>query len=370
MRTPTRLSFLISALLAASLIADVALRCVPIERIAFRAWETAQYGPTALGAFRPNFHYENPRSYGDLANLGNLPEYREYRAETFTTDEFGFRNLPSSAPVRLALLGDSFSAGAALSDDQTLSAQFTEDTGARVYNAAGSVTWPTLAKVLAAQRMRGGTVLLQISEGGLQDELDLSTSEARGVTMLRENLSPARFEEVRRSFLAAASWTVYSPLKIVLTRAFHSLQNDRWLPRQVEPIELTNGHRMLFFADNATQALPVDPSVIRYFLQVQDLVRQTGNELLVVMAPTKYRVYRPLMKRGGPIVSAYRDLAPALEKAGIPCIDLTPVLTRQAAELFPRGQYNFRDDDTHWNPVGVRRAAQAIAEVWKNLPAR
>jgi hypothetical protein len=370
MRKPTRLSFLISALLAATLIADVALRSVPIERIAFRAWEAAQYCPTALGAFRPNFHYENPRSYGDLANLGNLPQYREYRAETFTTDEFGFRNVPSTAPVRMALLGDSFSAGAALSDDQTLGAQITDETGARVYNAAGGVTWPALAQVIAAHHMRAGVILLQVSEGGLIDELDLSPSEARGVTLLRENLSAAQFEEVRRSFLAAASWTVYSPLKILLTRAFHSLQNDRWLPRQVEPIELNNGHRMLFFADNAAQPLAVDPSVIRYFLQVQNLVRQTGNELVVVMAPTKYRVYRPLMKRGGPIVSAFRDLAPALEKAGIPCIDLTPVLTRQAAELFARGQYNFRDDDTHWNPVGVHCAAQAIAEVLKNLPSR
>jgi SGNH hydrolase-like domain, acetyltransferase AlgX len=370
MQRPTRLSFLISALLAATLTADVALRRTPIEQIAFRAWEAAQYGATSLGAFRPDFHYANPRVYGDLANLGNFSEYREYRAETFTTDKFGFRNLPSTAPVRLALLGDSFSAGAALSDDETLSAQFTGETGARVYNAAGAVTWPALAQVMTAHRMRGGVVLLQVSEGGLRDQLDLSPSEARGITLLRENLSPARFEEIRRSGAAALSWVVYSPLKILLTRTFHSLQNDRWLPRRIEPVELSDGHRMLFFVDNATQALRVDPSAIRYFVEAQNLVRQSGNELLVVMAPTKYRVYRPLMKRGGPIVSAYRDLVPALEKAGVRCIDLTPILTRQAEELSARGQYNFRDDDTHWNPTGVRCAARAIAEIWEKLPVR
>jgi hypothetical protein len=32
--------------------------------------------------------------------------------------------------------------------------------------------------------------------------------------------------------------------------------------------------------------------------------------------------------------------------------------------------YNFRDDDIHWRPVGVRRAAQAIGKVWKNFPSR
>lgn len=370
MQTPTRLSFLITALLTATLIADLVVRRIPIERIAFRAWEAAQYGATSLGAFRPNFHYENPRVYGDLANLGNLPEYREYRAETFTTDEFGFRNLPSTAPVRLALVGDSFSAGAALSDHETLSARFAEETGARVYNAAGGVTWPALAEMIAVHHMKGGAVLLQVSEGGLGAKLDLSPSEARGVTILRENLTPSKFEEVRRFGAAAVNWVQYSPLQILLTRAFRSLQNDRFLTRDVEAVELSNGHRMLFFVDNAAQALAIGPIEVEYFRRAQELTRQTGNELLVVMAPTKYRVYRPLMKRGGPIVSAYRDLVPALEKAGIPSIDLTPVLTRQATELFERGEYNFRDDDTHWNPTGVRYAAHAIAEIWKNLPSR
>ena len=84
MQTPTRLSFLITALLAATLVADLAVRRMPIERIAFRAWEAAQYGATSLGAFRPNFHYANPRVYGDLANLGielmKYPLMRQYAA--------------------------------------------------------------------------------------------------------------------------------------------------------------------------------------------------------------------------------------------------------------------------------------------------
>ena len=47
-----------------------------------------------------------------------------------------------------------------------------------------------------------------------------------------------------------------------------------------------------------------------------------------------------------------------------------PALLEKGWSFFARGECNFRDDDSHWNPTGVRCAAHAIAEVWKNLPAR
>src|SRR5207253_7885150 len=88
------LRFLIPSLLLATLIVDVALRFVPPERIAFRAWEPAGIFATAEGWFAPNFRYENDRSYGDLQNVGNLPRVRQYRQEDFTTDEYVYRYPP------------------------------------------------------------------------------------------------------------------------------------------------------------------------------------------------------------------------------------------------------------------------------------
>src|SRR5450631_51734 len=115
-----RLPYLIPVLLLATFIADVGLRFVSPQRVAFRAWEPASLYTTKEGWFAPNFHYENDRAYGDLANLGNLPAFRQYRPETFTTDEFGYRNPPRAGGYDMPaaiVVGDSFTAGDGVSDD-------------------------------------------------------------------------------------------------------------------------------------------------------------------------------------------------------------------------------------------------------------
>jgi len=88
---------------------EVALRFVPVNYVAYRGWEAARSSGGG-GFFLPNQRYENDRSYGDLANLGNLPARREYRRDTFTTDGRGYRNPPdllSGARPAAVLLGDS-----------------------------------------------------------------------------------------------------------------------------------------------------------------------------------------------------------------------------------------------------------------------
>ena len=54
-------------------------------------WEALRVGGRP-GPFRPNHRYENPRAYGDLANIGNVPELREYHRELVVTDagEYGY----------------------------------------------------------------------------------------------------------------------------------------------------------------------------------------------------------------------------------------------------------------------------------------
>ena len=87
---------------------------------------------------------------------------------------------------------------------------------------------------------------------------------------------------------------------------------------------------------------------------------------LLVFVPTKYRVYGSL-PRGGreplpPSTSSafMRQLARDLS---IPFLDLTPGLVAASEDLLAEGGYTFWRDDTHWNPDGMRVAADAIAEL-------
>lgn len=374
----SRLSFLLSALILLAMLLDVGLRRIPVSRVAFRAWEASRFYPTSIGPLTPNFSFFIPRAYGDLSNFGNRPQYRVYRPERLTTDAFGYRNPPhpeGGGPIRIVLLGDSFIGGAALSDDETLSAQLTSQTGARVYNAAGTSDWEGFAELLARLQVRGAIVILEISEVFITGNLELDSPPGHwAVRGLRRTLPRKQYRDIRALWRIAFGWSQYSPLRIYLTRSFRTLQNDRWLPNPTAAQAITgaldNGHQMLFLT-NGMEHLSVAPAAhVEYFVRVRDRLRQTGNELLVVMVPDKYRVYRRFFKRPpglAPAASSFQNLVPALEKAKIPALDLTPILSEQAARLYPTGQYNYHDDDTHWNAAAVRRTAEAVAVAWREL---
>src|SRR5262249_14207235 len=112
-------------------VANFGLSFRRLDWLAFRTWEAAISidCPPGIGSFDPGRVYRKDRAYGDLANIGNMPDWRQYRREEFTMDRLGFRN-PSLAhgarPVGF-VLGDSFTAGAGISDEDTLPQQLSGD---------------------------------------------------------------------------------------------------------------------------------------------------------------------------------------------------------------------------------------------------
>src|SRR5438445_13721830 len=136
-RSVWQLGFVIPCLLAVMGLVDLGLRLMSIDPLTFRAWEALLRNRPPGAAFEPSRRYDNPRSYGDLAALGNFPELRQYRPERFTTDALGFRNVPEilNEEVGAILPGDSFVVGSGVSDDETLSAGLITRLGRVVYNA-------------------------------------------------------------------------------------------------------------------------------------------------------------------------------------------------------------------------------------------
>ena len=108
---------------------------------AFGPGEAAVLHQAPTGPFAAGTRLHNLAVSGDLSALGNFSQMWKRREERFTTDAYGFRNPPEIVeqhrPVAALLNGDSFSAGAALDDAMTLSAQLSRRLGKTVYNAAG-----------------------------------------------------------------------------------------------------------------------------------------------------------------------------------------------------------------------------------------
>lgn len=104
----------------------------------WRAWEyISNYdGKDAnFAPFKPWATY-NGILLGDLLNVKVAPHPDEIRHQTFTVDEYGYRNPPHflDQPIDAVVIGSSFVGGAAFSDNETVSAILTNDYGIRTYN--------------------------------------------------------------------------------------------------------------------------------------------------------------------------------------------------------------------------------------------
>lgn len=363
-----QLGYLIPRIVVLALLADGACRLLPMSALAFRGWEALSAPFPVDALFRPNACYRNTRSYGDLAALSNRPWLRQYRDEVFTTDALGYRNGPAlceQGPPEGLLVGSSFSVGAGVPDQETLTAQLQSVTGKRVYNAADVVAdVARTRRMVQLLGMRRGLVILECLE--------------------RHDIPSGPFGPSSRSEPAPRKhWlTVFkqqlegSRLQILAQRGYKLLEDDCILPNPyaaAAPAKvLRNGATMLFLTadiDNHRRQRPVDHAAA-YFSWVAAELRRDNLDLLVLLVPDKYSVYGPLLQEPdvrSEGVDPYLDrLEAVLRQAGIPVVNLLPVFRRQAGDLLDRGEYLYWRDDTHWNATGIGVAARELGRAWNS----
>ena len=377
--------FLVPALLAATLVVDVALRwMVPVDRVSYRVWEAMR----AFGAeapFRAHARYDRPRVYGNLAAIGNVPDLRRYHRIVFTSDSLGYHNAPELAArggVAALLFGSSFAAGTEVNDDETLAAQLTRLTGSAVYNAAPGDPAPARLEELADRLgMERGVVIYEYVEGSGAPPIDAVPPDAESVRC-RAMLGPWSTPAICARLTRLRQRLRISPLAVFAARAHRRVEDDRWLPnRSADRVlrrRLVNGREMLFLAEERgiiAQAQLSEAPVARYAAWLGARLALQHRELLVVLVPQKYTVYGPLLERSGgaalPDDGGYVDrLEARLRERGIAVVNVTGPLRDAARTALARDTYVYWLDDTHWNAAGVRVAAEAVAPELGRLWAR
>jgi len=371
MRDRWSLGYVIPRLLVAVFLVDAALRFVSIDPLTFRAWEAVSRYRPAGAAFEPNRRYRNARSYGDLTAMGNLPGLRQYRMEVFTTDALGFRNAAHVLDTQIGaiLIGDSFAVGSGVSDDETVSSRLGQFWGCVVYNA-GSEAWAVvpdqILPVLQRLDLRGRPVIRLYSEDS--EVPYVPTTRGRILRQLVAGV-PA---EIRGVAGRVEGLLTVSPLRILSERALKTLENDRVLPNSyagnVVKASLRNGDSMLFRTSHVHNFYRSREVAADYWMWLRDALWEAGHDLVVVLVPGKYTVYRPFLvdqRQPGEGAGDYLDrLESELRAMGIPVLNLAPFLSAQAARQLERGEYLYWLDDIHWNARGIALAAAAIRARW------
>src|SRR5579862_6895223 len=212
----------IPAILLAALGSDVVLRSMPLEPFAFRPWEAAIRYHAPDAPFVANQSFRKTRAYGDLAALGDFPQDRQYRSETFTTDSWGYRNPPSAseAPPSGLLMGSSFAVGTGVNDEETLSAQLGRELRTTIYNAGGQT--PELWRIRELERrldIHRGVVLYEFLERSDAPVIP----EGEGAPPPKPPLEQV-FDRwgLERTYLFLDGWTAVSPLEVAIGRRYRA----------------------------------------------------------------------------------------------------------------------------------------------------
>jgi hypothetical protein len=374
-----RLGRLIPWIVALGLSLDAGTRLIPIDLFAFRAWEAlvVAHGPT--GPFEPNRVYVNPMTYGDLARAERFAAVRRRHLEYFSTDEWGFRRTVSPSekgPFRWLLIGDSFGVSSGVRDGTTLASQLALRTGERTYNAAAGDPLPLDDIRFTARRLglSDGVVVFEYME-----RQPMAAVEAvGGFRMFGDGPPPARswserFRRFRKdaavsrmSIIARWQWDALSA-RADRAPIIAAGREQEALPTAAA--RLFNGAPMLFLTGDVGVTLSKERRIPPdYLVSLAAALAPMRLRLAVLIAPTKYQVYGPLVATPNaptPHGEPLQRFADDLNAKGVFAVNVTEALRKRAADDLARDEYVYFVDDTHWNERGIAVAAQTFVDAWR-----
>ncbi len=203
---------------------------------------------------------------------------------------------------------------------------------------------------------------------------------------ISDRSKPEQFRQVLSGDWADAyqtSFDLQSPLRDVGLEVWGSLRfgffreglpgvavgSDNWLFTSEEFISLPSQARE---EERAAAAAG-------YIAGVRQQLQDYGAQLLVVPVPAKARVYAEKLGRyrfPSQAEQRYTDFLAALERNGVPAVNLLPVLKgdkesipASPPQLHSPGRESFLHTDTHWSPAGAEAAAALVADRLRTLGA-
>jgi hypothetical protein len=301
---------------------------------------------TGLKCYRKDETVRMDAVVGDMTGMTAEPIARS-RSILFRTDELGYRNDRPFRGQPFLVVGDSFVVGVGNSQADILTEQLAARYAPDYYNLGHPGDLLDYEAMVAAFPSTEPEVLLFLFEGNdFPEELEPADPDGRNVL--------ARYVRLFRDtgmFRLLRTWR-------------KTLTTPAW-DRDSEPvlIERTSAGTIAFYLPYvhvSERAVAPHPPEIEAILR-----RMSGRIRAVFFVPTKYRVYRPVLRPDEPLPHAQWEYLSALcERLDLRCIDLTPALVRRSLELWQAGRLTYWPDDTHWSAEGI---AVAAAEVHKQV---
>jgi len=372
------------AILIAWITVDLVSRSISPSLLNVDPWLTVSTFPARYVPFSADKSFVIQRYVGGNARAANAQPTEVVGPIVFSTDHRGFRKNPylrsEEIPEVLFVKGDSFIYGVGLSDNETLPAVLTGQYGISSYNGArfhdDPDGMPEIDWLLGHLPGRPTTIVYTYLEHGVF----LSPEVTPGINGMILRRDPDLDGDLRYLKMLNMFFWQMSPTRIVATRFFNSLENDKIFPNQgaktIQSLALPSGDKLLF-RDYEYELATLDrgPAAVARsmtgFRWLKSELDRRHLRLIVLLLPNRYTLYQPLLTRTDAPWAHYLDnVDAALHNEGIETVNGLDYYRAAAQQEVNNGQLSFFREDAHWNARGVRLIAKPLAEAIRgNTPA-
>jgi len=364
-----------NALLAPIVAMDLVMRSMIGHRLHYRPEVTflRKWPPLPeVYSYAPRVEFEG-ESYGDLAAMTGRRELREPRVVTFRTDRDGFRNDPSVADsqIDVVVLGDSFGAGAGVTQRDVFASRLGDRTGLNVLNLSISPAGPWaefLYLKRAYDRFRWAPKAIVIWALYVANDLE----DAYGP--VAEESTPWADPSLAMSTVFA-DFQRRSPIRELAGRvtAGDPAQNANLVVASVDPL---TRRPLLFYRPNLNYC-DLSPAQVRQdpnfknlrqtVAAMRDFTEKRDLQLKVMVLPAKEEVYgwvlegkAPWSVRREPSGFA-RTIEQLAAESRLPFYDAKGDFFAEGERHFAAGELLWWRDDTHINGAGHAVVADGLA---------
>ncbi len=339
----------------------------PLNAFTFRQWEALRYSNTYLtdGYFYPL----QTITMDEVGDLGRHTPYEVRKHTTWKTDELGFRNEKYVINPDILLIGDSFFAGASLTQDSTIGSLLQNKVDStyqnhlhKVYNISIN-GFNKFENLLNAKKIyKPKIIIFSIAERSINSLPDFHPSEKitakqafrnRIINWLPYQVSVYSDRLAKQSFLR------------YLSEKFRhiELNNNFW--KKTSPKE----EKGMLFRDSANLKMYrqtiVSNSSIHALLTYQNYCNEMGIKFIFVPIPDKETLYYEKVSPAIPQSTFLVKLDSLLHKNNVLSINLFS-LFNERKKMDP-ATILYQYDDTHWNGNAVNILADELIKMCKHL---
>ncbi len=318
---------------------------LPLNTFTFRAWESLIVKTSEV--FYGTFYYEKKLEMTEQGDLAHHTKFAVEKKVKWQTDKLGFRNDVFKKNPEILLIGDSFIAGSALSQENTLSELINIKTGKSVYSTA-PYGLNTLFKMFNDGTLEKPDILIMsYVERNIKDFGPLPCTNSK--TFMKDLQLNGIFKFFAEQFDKVSKLSSLNYLKARLSgstgRGKQSPVNENFF--------FFEGKDAFISPDSAEKCAELILSYQNYFKSI-------GIDFIFIPLPNKETVYYelvPFEKQPDFLDSLHFYLT----KKGVRTIntkELFDFWKNEGAELY-------HSDDTHWNKNAANILSDEIIEILK-----